>query len=131
MSSTTTKNILLSQPKAGLSGEAPQTALTHNITKTEKNTVLQIEIPGIDPSTVDVSYEDGSLHVICEKGVVNYHLDSNVDTSKIEADILWGMLTIKVPNPQAPAPRNIRVNISDTVKKSAPRATHKEFTEEE
>ncbi len=130
MSSTTAKNILLSQPKAGLLGEPTQSFLVSNTTKTQTHTVLEIEIPGVDPSTVDVSYEDGSLRVTCEKGVVNHHLDPTIDTSKIQADILWGLLTIKIPAPQAPAPHSIKVHISDTVRKAASKTTQKEFTED-
>jgi len=42
-----------------------------------------------------------------------------VDTSKIEAEILWGILTLRIPLPKAPASRSIHIKTLDTPKKPA------------
>jgi HSP20 family molecular chaperone IbpA len=130
MSTTTTKNILLSQPKAGQNTEIAQPTLAYNVSESEGLSVLTVELPGIDPSTVDVGYEAGYLLVDCSKGSLSHHLDPTVDTSKIDADILWGLLTIKIPAPKAPEPRSIKVHISDTVRKAASKTAQKAFTED-
>ena len=131
MSTTLTKNILLSQPKAGQGVECPTTTLPHTTAITETHTVVQVEIPGVDPSTVGVNCEGGILRVSCEKGEANVGLDPTVDTSKIEAEVLWGVLTVRVPLPKEPVSRSISVKALDAPHKKAP-VKHKEeeFTEE-
>ena len=93
MSSTTTKNLLLSQPKAGQFEGVPVTYLTHSVEHKNDHTEIRVEIPGIDPSTVNVEFDNNTLHVECARGVLTLPVDLTVDTSKIKADIVWGMLT--------------------------------------
>jgi hypothetical protein len=44
------------------------------------------------------------------------------DVTKIEADILWGMLTIRLPVAEPPAARTIKVSVLDTVPAKKPAA---------
>jgi len=119
MSSTTTKNILLSQIKIGQNAETPSApALLHTVTQDDENTVLKIEVPGIDPATVEVSCEDNVLRVSCERGTFSHLIDPATNVSKITADIVWGMLTIKVPAPPAPVTRAIKINLHDATEKN-------------
>jgi HSP20 family molecular chaperone IbpA len=131
MSNTTTKNILLSQIKAGQGDSVALPTLTHKSTTTESHTEVQIEVPGVDPSTVSIHCEGTVLVVTCSKGAVTVPINALSDVSKIEADILWGMLTLKVPLPPEPVSRNIKVNVLDVVKKAPHKAPEKKFTEEE
>jgi len=131
MASTTTKNILLSQIRAGQGDTVQLPSLVHNSTTTESHTEVQIEIPGVDPSTVSIHCEGTVLEVSCPKGAVNIPINALSDVSKIEANILWGMLTLKVPIPPEPVSRNIKINVVDVVKKAPQRAPEKKFTEEE
>jgi HSP20 family molecular chaperone IbpA len=131
MSNTTTKNILLSQMKVGQGDSTPAPTLVHNSTTTDSHTEVQIEIPGVDPSTVSIHCEGTVLEVSCPKGAVNVPINALSDASKIEADILWGMLTIKVPLPPEPVSRDIKVNVLDVVKKAPHKAPEKKITEEE
>lgn len=118
MSSTTTKNLLLSQMKIGQNTEAAAPpSLTHTITNEDEGTILQIEVPGVDPSTVEVSCEDNVLRVTCERGTFSHLLESTTNISKITADIMWGMLTVKIPAPPAPMTRTIKVNLHDPTNK--------------
>lgn len=110
MSSTSTKNILLSQPRIG-QNEVSVAALTHTIKNDGGEITVEIEVPGVDPSTIDVNCEGTSLTVSCAKGRLAIPVDPTVDTSKISADILWGMLTLTIPAPAAPAPQSIKVNV--------------------
>ncbi len=131
MSNTITKNIILSQPKVGLGVEVPCPALVHSTTQEETETVVKIEIPGIDPSTVNVNFEYNVLVVTCEKGSASISLVPNTDYSKIQADILWGLLTIRIPHPEEPQTQTIKVSIHDSVRKNTHKESDKKFTEEE
>jgi HSP20 family molecular chaperone IbpA len=100
MSQVATKSLLLSQPKAG-QVENPSTPalLTYYSSVGETATEIKVEIPGVDPSSVEVEFEGHTLLVRCERGELTLPLNLSTDTSKITADILWGMLTLSVPLP--------------------------------
>jgi len=115
MANTTTKNILLSQSKIGQIESIPTVTLTHTTVYHEKTTEVKVEVPGIDPSTIEVSFEDNNLHVHCERGELTLPVDPTVDTSKIKADIIWGMLMLVIPLPEPPVSRTIKVSIHDSV----------------
>ena len=110
MSSTSTKNILLSQPRIG-QNEISVVVLVHTIKTEDGETTVEIEVPGVDPSTIGVNCEGNTLTVTCAKGQLTVPIDPTVDTSKISADILWGMLTVTIPAPAVPAPQSIKVNV--------------------
>jgi HSP20 family molecular chaperone IbpA len=131
MSTTLTKNILLSQPKAGQGAEIPVVTLHHTTAVTDTHTVIQVEIPGVDPSTVGVNCEGGLLRVSCERGEATVNLDPTVDTSKIEAEVLWGVLTLRVPLPKKPASRSISVKALDAPHKKAPAKQKEESVQDE
>jgi HSP20 family molecular chaperone IbpA len=130
MSNINSKNILLSQPKIGLAVDTPDRTLAHTSINEGTATVVNIEIPGVDPSTVNVDFENNILNVSCEKGSVSIPLPVNTDSSKIQADILWGLLTLRIPHPEEPPMQTIKVSIHDTLRKTAHKATEKKFTDE-
>lgn len=113
MSNTTAKNLLLSQAKLGQNDTIPVTVPTHTTHVSDVSTIIRVEVPGIDPATIDVSCSDNKLFVSCERGDLTFPLDATTDFSKVSADIQWGMLTIEIPSPPAPETRSIRVNIHD------------------
>jgi HSP20 family molecular chaperone IbpA len=125
MSNVLTKSLVLSQPKAGQSGEVPVIVLPHTTVTEDSHTVIRVEIPGVDPATVGVNCENGMLVVSCERGETSIALDPTVDTAKIEAEVLWGVLTLRVPLPKPPVSRHISIKTLDAPKKTAP-AKHKE-----
>ena len=131
MSTVATKSLLLSQPKAGQGEGVPVVTLPHTTISTLNTdggpalSVTKVEIPGVDPSTVEVEFEGANITVRCEKGHLTVPVQPGTDTSKIKADILWGVLTLSVPLPEIPAARPIKVSIMDTVKKAPAK-----FTEE-
>jgi HSP20 family molecular chaperone IbpA len=135
MSSTTTKNILLSQSKIGQTEGTPTVALIRTVTRTEKAIEIKAEVPGVDPSTIEVFSENNTIHVYCEKGELSVPVDPTVDTSKIKADVVWGMLTLQIPLPEPASSRVIKVSIHDTVAPAKPHpvkpSTQKVTTEEE
>jgi HSP20 family molecular chaperone IbpA len=61
--------------------------LTHVTVQTETSTEVKVEVPGIDPSTIGVGFENSLLHVHCDRGELTLPIDPTVDVSKIKADI--------------------------------------------
>lgn len=124
MSNVATKSLVLSQPKVSQGETNPAPSLPFTITTTESHTEVRVEIPGVDPSTVSVDFEAGSLSVACDRGELTIPVDPTVDPSKIKADILWGLLTVAIPLPTLPESRTIKISVHDAVK-SAPKASTK------
>ena len=135
MANTSSKNILLSQSKIGQNDQVQVLNLPHTTIEGEKSIVVKVEVPGIDPSTIHVGLEDNHLQVSCDKGELSIPVDPTVDTSKIKADILWGLLTLSIPLPEAPEARTIKVSIHDSApapaKKPAAKVTANGFTKED
>lgn len=123
MSTVATKSLLLSQPKAGQGDVTPTPVLTHSTETGESSTKYKVEIPGVDPSTVDVEFEGSNIVVRCERGQLTLPVHPTTDTTSIKADILWGVLTLTVPLPAPPAPHTIKVSIHDAVKKAPAKFT--------
>jgi HSP20 family molecular chaperone IbpA len=121
MSSTTTKSILLSQPKIGNGSESSPSQLVHSVLEQDSETVINIEIPGVDPSTVEVQCENNSLVVSCPRGQMTTPLEPASDISKIKADIKWGLLTLRIPVPEVPQTRVIKVSVHDFPEKTPPK----------
>jgi len=128
MSSTSTRNLVLSQPKAGQGESVHVLTLPHTTVQTGTSTEVRVEVPGIDPSTINVGFENNLLQVHCDRGELLLPVDPTIDVSKIRADILWGMLTLIVPLPEPPAARTIKVSVHDSAPAKKPAA---KFTEED
>jgi HSP20 family molecular chaperone IbpA len=120
MSNTTVKDLRLSRSAATMAPEPEfvTPTLHHEISHGESKISVTIEIPGVDPETVDVHCEDNCLLVSCSKGTATVPFDPTTDVSKISADIQWGLLTVTIPAPAAPPSRAIKINLHDTVKKT-------------
>ena len=118
MSQVATKSLLLSQPKAGQNESVQVVTLPHTSVTGQDSTEVKVEIPGVDPSSVEVEFEGHTLLVKCERGELTLPLNLNTDISKITADILWGMLTLSVPLPTPPSAGSIKVSVHDAVKKA-------------
>lgn len=129
MSNVATKNLILSQPKASPNEVVAVPSLKGETLVDDSSVTIKIEVPGVDPSTVNVDCENYILCVSCEKGAFTYSVKPTVDTSKIKADIKWGLLTISIPEPPAPVSRSISVNIHDSAKNSSSAKT--KFTSED
>ena len=122
MSNATTRNLVLSQPKAGQSETIQVLTLTHVTVQTETSTEVKVEVPGVDPSKIGVGFEHSLLHVTCDRGELTLPIDPTVDVSKIKADILWGMLTLSIPLPEVPEARTIKVSVHDSAPAKKPAA---------
>ena len=122
MSNTNTKNLVLSQPKTGQVETIQVLTLPHTTLQTETSTEVKVEVPGIDPSTIGVGFENNLLHIQCDRGELTLPIDPTVDVSKIKADILWGLLTLSIPLPEVPEARTIKVSVHDSAPTKKPAA---------
>ena len=125
MSNTNTRNLILSQPKSGQNEVVQTVTLSHTTVPTGSSTEVAVEVPGIDPSTVDVGFENGFLLVRCSKGELILPINPTIDVSKIKADIKWGVLALSIPLPETPEARTIKVRIHDVSDAPATKAPPK------
>ncbi|WP_073457305.1 Hsp20/alpha crystallin family protein [Pseudonocardia thermophila] len=92
--------------------------------------VLAIDLPGVDPSAIDVSVEQNTLTVKAERPdpttrgdvemqVAERHhgsmtrqlfLDDGLDTERIDARYDAGVLTLRIPVAEKAKPRRIAIN---------------------
>ena len=117
-----TKNLVLSQPKTSQSEVVQVTTLLHTTRQIDNTTEVKVEVPGVDPSTINVGFERNLLQVRCSKGELTLPIDPTVDVSKIKADIMWGLLTLTIPLPEPPEARTIKVSIHDAAPAKKPAA---------
>jgi HSP20 family protein len=102
-----------------------------DVNETASDVTLTVELPGIDPSAVEITYENDVLTVKGEKKSTRkesdtetrYHLvertfgsfarsfrmPRGLDESTIDAQYANGVLTIRVPKAAVPAPRKIEI----------------------
>lgn len=89
---------------------------------------LEVEMPGVDKSGVEVTVDDGKLTltgrkqalqregkaVYRERGTADYRrvfdLDPSIDTASIRANLEQGLLTLTLQKAEAAKPRRIEVN---------------------
>ncbi len=100
-----------------------------DVYETEDKLVVSADLPGIEPSDVEVSVEDSTLTVSgsrefsSETKEENYHrierrygsfsrsitLPATVDTEKVQASFDKGVLTIEVPKVEKAKPKKVEI----------------------
>jgi HSP20 family protein len=102
--------------------------------RTDDRFWLLIDLPGVDPDTIDVQVEDSTLTVRVDRSwtlpegaelviserphgtfVRQFFLGEGLDTDKIEAEYEHGVLTISIPVAEEAKPRKITVGSSEKV----------------
>ena len=104
-----------------------------DVREDNKEIALEIELPGIKPSDVEVTSENGVLTIRGEKQsttreenegryhvversygsfVRSFQLPQGVDENRIEAEFLDGLLVVHVPKAALPQPRRIEIRNS-------------------
>ena len=94
--------------------------------------VLEFDLPGIDPGTIDLDVESNVLTVRVERpllaaeqevlaaerprGVFSRQviLGENLDTERIEASYEAGVLSLRIPVAERAKPRRIQISSNDT-----------------
>jgi HSP20 family protein len=103
-----------------------------DIFETEKELVLQADVPGVRPEDVELRYEQGQLFLHGrvqprpKQGTLLlqeyedgdfyrvFEVHESVDAAKIEAECKNGVLTVHLPKSEAVRPRQIRVAGGET-----------------
>jgi HSP20 family protein len=97
-----------------------------NIHQDAEGYTLEVEMPGVPKSGVEVTFEDGKLALVGRRERVAeesctyressdadyrrvFDLDPTIDTARIEATIEQGLLTVRLPRAEAAKPRRITV----------------------
>jgi HSP20 family protein len=100
-----------------------------NLTETKDNFFIRAELPGMSSADLDMQATSNSVSVSGERKIpaenkdAKYHrrereagkfsrvvgLPSEIDTDKVEANLVNGILTVVVPKAQAAKPRQINV----------------------
>lgn len=99
-----------------------------NIHQDADGYALDVEMPGVPKNGVEVTFEDGKLTLIGRRtpaenvnGLVYrespeadyrrvFDLDPSIDSSRIEATIEQGLLTVRLPKAESAKPRRITVS---------------------
>lgn len=99
-----------------------------DIVESSEGITLAADLPGADAASIDVKYEQGTLsisssiplrqeestkYLLNEYGVGDYHrrftISEDIDATKIEANYVDGVLTVRLPKPEVAQPRKIAV----------------------
>ncbi|MGE0546120.1 MAG: Hsp20/alpha crystallin family protein [Kofleriaceae bacterium] len=84
-----------------------------NVTHTEDGVTLSIDMPGVGPENVDLTFEAGSLAIAGKRGERTYHysveLGETIDPNSIEAQLDKGVLTVVAHKRAEAKPRKIIV----------------------
>jgi len=98
-----------------------------DITSSRDAYLLQVEMPGVDKSGLELTVENGELLIVGHRRRIGsigetvyremrtndyrrvYELDPSIDTGKINARIEQGLLTVTLPKAETVKPRKIAV----------------------
>lgn len=110
-----------------------------DVYENDQNLVLKAELPGFDPTDVEIRVEDGTLYL---KGArkferdekkENYHriersygsfsrtfaLPGSVDAENVKAEYKDGLLTLTVPKKEEAKPKTIKIQVSEPARAAA------------
>ena len=104
--------------------------LDYDVVRSDEGVVLSIDIPGIDPATVELTVDGRSLRVEADRSstipenaqVVShrrrsgsiaqtFQLGEKLDADKLTADYDLGVLTVTIPVAESAKPRKVAVGV--------------------
>ena len=103
-----------------------------DVRETEQEVVIEMEIPGVDPASVDVTTDRGLLRIRGEKSSSHrasdqrvhlaervhgtferaFRLPKGLDDNAISAEFEHGVLRVRLPKSALPQPRRIEVRVA-------------------
>lgn len=109
---------------------APVNSLDYDVVRSEDGVTLQVDIPGIDPASVDLTVDGRSLRVEATRsssipedakvisrgrrtGSVSqtFQLGEKLDAEKLSADYEYGVLVVTIPVAESAKPRKVEVGV--------------------
>lgn len=117
------------QPAPGTRDETRMLTPPVDIFEVEEGLAVVVDLPGVPKENVDVNVENGVLTIQgkvdaqTEGDVIwrefdlmtyyrQFQLGEQVDQARIQADMKYGVLTIRLPKVEAAQPRKIEVNVA-------------------
>jgi HSP20 family protein len=84
-----------------------------SVTQTEQGATVTVDMPGVDPADLELSFEKATLVITGKRGERTYRysvaLDDTFDPDRIEAQLDKGVLTIEAHKRANAKPRKILV----------------------
>ena len=97
-----------------------------SITETADGFTVQVEMPGVTQSGLEVTFENGDLTLVGHRATADSHevvyresnaadyrrtfeVDNTIDTARITAQLDQGLLTLSLPKAEAAKPRRIEI----------------------
>jgi HSP20 family molecular chaperone IbpA len=112
MSNTTVKNTVLFQRTSKSQSEdyTPVPGKLQFLTEAcDEGVLLSVEVPGVDPESIQMDAYSDAIRIECERGVLEYPVEASLDLSKVDVSIRWGLLEISIPRRQS-RPLKIKIN---------------------
>lgn len=110
MANTTKKDHVLSK-RGIIEGNVlnPTGKLNYQVTELDDGILLSVEVPGVDPETIDMEETGDALVISCDRGELIYPIEASLDQSQLEAAVKWGLLEIFLPRRQG---RSVKIQIA-------------------
>jgi HSP20 family molecular chaperone IbpA len=83
--------------------------LSFTIEAIDEGVLLLVEVPGVDPESIEMEAYSGSIRIQCERGELEYPVEASLDLSKIDVSVRWGMLEVVIPR-RVSRPLKIKLN---------------------
>ena len=86
----------------------------------DDETTITVDMPGVDPRDVDLTFTAGTLHITATRGDRTYRyaatLGTAIDPDRIEAALRNGVLTVRAHKREAAKPRKIAIHAARSAK---------------
>lgn len=105
-------------------------SLDYDVVRSEDGVIVRIDIPGIDPATVDLTVDGRSLRLETERPTSlpenaelvasrrrpfaakqTFQLGEQLDAERLTADYEFGVLTVTIPVAESAKPRKVAVGV--------------------
>jgi HSP20 family protein len=112
--------------------DLPSTArsLDYDVVRSEDGVAVHIDIPGIDPATVDLTVDGRSLRLDAKRPIdvpensqlvtsrrrafaatQTFQLGEQLDAERLSAEYAFGVLTVTIPVAESAKPRKVEVGV--------------------
>jgi HSP20 family protein len=85
-----------------------------NVAYTDEDATITVDMPGVDPQDLELTFENGTLSMVGKRGEQTYRfavaLGDTIDPDAIEAQLDKGVLTVRAHKRPEAKPRKIEVS---------------------